>query len=93
MVNNASAISLTPTERTDMKRYDLMHQVNGRGTFLVSKLAIPYLKKSLNPHIVMLSPPLSMNPTWFAPNLAYAMSKYNMSMCVLGLAEELKIHV
>jgi citronellol/citronellal dehydrogenase len=89
-INNASAISLTPTVHTDMKRYDLMHQINGRGTFLTSKLCIPYLKNSANPHILMLSPPLDLNPRWFAPHVAYTIAKYNMSLCVLGLAAELK---
>ena len=88
-INNASAISLTSTVSTDMKRYDLMHQINGRGTFLTSKTCIPYLKKAENPHILMLSPPLDLNPKWFAPHVAYTMSKYNMSLCVLGLAAEL----
>lgn len=88
-INNASAISLTSTASTDMKRYDLMHQINGRGTFLTSKTCIPYLKKAENPHILMLSPPLDLNPKWFAPHVAYTMSKYNMSLCVLGLAAEL----
>ncbi len=90
LVNNASAISLTPVEHTPMKRFDLMHQVNARGTFLMSKLCIPHLRKSDNPHILMLSPPLHMDPKWFGPHLAYTMSKYGMSMCVLGLAEELQ---
>jgi citronellol/citronellal dehydrogenase len=89
-INNASAISLTPTVQTGMKQYDLMHQINGRGTFLTSKTCIPYLKKAENPHILMLSPPLDLNPKWFAPNVAYTIAKYNMSLCVLGLAEELK---
>jgi citronellol/citronellal dehydrogenase len=89
-VNNASAISLTPTAKTDMKRYDLMHSINGRGTFLVSKTCIPHLAKSSNPHILMLSPPLDMKPKWFAPHVAYTMAKYNMSLCVLGMAAELK---
>ncbi len=89
-INNASAISLTPTVQTDMKRYDLMHQINGRGTFLTSKACIPYLKKAENPHILMLSPPLDLNPRWFAPHVAYTISKYNMSLCVLGLSAELK---
>ena len=89
-INNASAISLTPTVQTDMKRYDLMHQINGRGTFLTSKTCIPFLKKAENPHILMLSPPLDLNPRWFAPNVAYTISKYNMSLCVLGLSAELK---
>ena len=88
-VNNASAISLTPTLQTDMKRYDLMHAVNGRGTFLVSKTCIPHLKKSANPHILMLSPPLDMKAKWFAPHVAYSIAKYNMSLCVLGMAAEL----
>ena len=89
-VNNASAISLTPTAKTDMKRYDLMHGINGRGTFLVSKTCIPHLAKSSNPHILMLSPPLDMSAKWFAPHVAYTMAKYNMSLCVLGMAAELK---
>ncbi len=89
-INNASAISLTPTEQTDMKRYDLMHQINGRGTFLTSKTCIPYLKNAENPHILMMSPPLDMRPKWFAPHVAYTIAKYNMSLCVLGMAEELK---
>ena len=89
-INNASAISLTPTVHTDMKRYDLMHEINGRGTFLTSKTCIPYLKKAENPHILMLSPPLDLNPRWFAPHVAYTISKYNMSLCVLGLSAELK---
>ena len=91
-VNNASAISLTPTLATDMKRYDLMHSINGRGTFLVSKMAIPHLKKSANPHILMLSPPLDMKAKWFAPHVAYSIAKYNMSLCVLGMAAELAGH-
>jgi citronellol/citronellal dehydrogenase len=89
-VNNASAISLTKTPDTDMKRYDLMHQINGRGTYLVSKYCIPHLKKSLNPHILNLAPPLDMKAKWFGPHLAYTMAKFTMSMCVLGMAEELK---
>ena len=89
-INNASAISLTPTVQTDMKRYDLMHQINGRGTFLTSKTCIPYLKKAENPHILTLSPPLDLNPKWFAPHVAYTISKYNMSLCVLGFSAELK---
>lgn len=90
LVNNASAISLTPIEQTTMKRYDLMHQVNVRGTFLVSKSCIPYLRKSDNPHILTLSPPLNLDPKWFGAHLAYTMSKYGMSMTVLGQAEQLK---
>jgi citronellol/citronellal dehydrogenase len=90
LVNNASAISLTGTLETEMKRYDLMHQINTRGTFLCSKVCIPYLEKSDNPHILNLSPPLNMEAKWFAPHVAYTMAKYGMSMCVLGMAEELK---
>ncbi len=89
-VNNASAIQLTNTLQTDMKRYDLMHQVNSRGTFLVSKACLPHLLKSDNPHILNLSPPLDMNPKWFGPHVAYTMAKYGMSLCVLGMAEEFK---
>ena len=88
VINNASAISLTPTLATSMKKFDLMHSVNVRGTFAVCKAALPHLKRAKNPHILMLSPPLFMSPKWFGPNLAYTMSKYGMSMCVLGLAEE-----
>lgn len=90
LVNNASAINLSPTEQTEAKRFDLMHGINIRGTFLMSKACIPYLKKSSNPHILNLSPPLNMDARWFAPHLAYTMSKYGMSMIILGLAEELK---
>ena len=89
-VNNASAISLTGTEATEMKRFDLMHQVNARGTFLVSKTCLPYLRKSANPHVLMLSPPLDMKAKWFAAHTAYTMAKYGMSLCVLGMAEEFK---
>lgn len=89
IVNNASAIFLQPTEILEMKRFDLMHQVNARGTFMVSKHAIPYLKKSSNPHILMLSPPLDMSQKWFAPHVGYSMAKYGMSLVVLGLAGEL----
>ena len=87
-VNNASAISLTGTEATDMKRYDLMNQINARGTFLTSKACIPHLKRAANPHVLMLSPPLDMNPRWFQGHVAYTMAKFGMSMCVLGMAEE-----
>jgi citronellol/citronellal dehydrogenase len=87
-INNASAISLTPTLQTDMKRFDLMHQINTRGTFLVSKTCIPYLLKSDNPHILNLSAPLNMEEKWFAPHVAYTMAKFGMSMCVLGMAGE-----
>jgi citronellol/citronellal dehydrogenase len=90
LINNASAISLTGTEATDMKRFDLMHQVNTRGTFLCSKLCLPHLRRAQNPHILMLSPPLTQEPRWFAPHLAYSLAKYGMSLCVLGLAEELR---
>jgi citronellol/citronellal dehydrogenase len=89
-VNNASAISLTPTLATDMKRYDLMNQVNARGTFLVSKACIPHLKRAANPHVLMLSPPLDMSPRWFQGHVAYTMAKFGMSMCVLGMAEEFR---
>ena len=92
LVNNASAISLTPTEQTEAKRWDLMHGINVRGTFLMCKACIPHLKNAHNPHILNLSPPLNMDPRWFAPHLAYTMSKYGMSMVVYGLAEELKPH-
>jgi len=87
-VNNASAISLTGTEATDMKRYDLMNQINARGTFLTSKACLPHLKRAANPHVLMLSPPLDMAPRWFAGHVAYSMAKFGMSMCVLGMAEE-----
>ena len=89
-VNNASAISLTGTEATDMKRYDLMNQINARGTFLTSKACIPHLKRAANPHVLMLSPPLDMAPRWFGTHVAYTMAKFGMSMCVLGMAEEYK---
>jgi len=89
-VNNASAISLTGTEATDMKRYDLMNQINARGTFLTSKACIPHLKRAANPHVLMLSPPLDMNPRWFQGHVAYTMAKFGMSMCVLGMAAEYK---
>jgi citronellol/citronellal dehydrogenase len=90
LVNNASAINLTRTPETDMKRFDLMHQINARGTYLASKLCIPHLAKAANPHILTLSPPLDMQAKWFAPHLAYSLAKFGMSICVLGLAEELK---
>lgn len=90
LINNASAISLTDTVNTEMKRYDLMHGVNTRGTFLCSKVCIPHLAKSDNPHILNLSPPLNMEARWFAPHVAYTIAKYGMSLCVLGMAEELK---
>jgi citronellol/citronellal dehydrogenase len=87
-VNNASAISLTGMLETEMKRFDLMNQVNSRGSFLVSKLCLPLLLKAQNPHVLMLSPPLEMQAKWFAGHTAYSMAKYGMSMCVLGLAAE-----
>ena len=88
VVNNASAIQLTGVAQTDMRRYDLMHQINTRGTFMVSKYALPHLAKAANPHILMLSPPLDMQPKWFAPHTAYTMAKFGMSLVVLGLAGE-----
>ena len=89
MVNNASAISLTGTLATPMKRYDRMHQVNtARGTFLCSQACVPHLKKASNPHILNLSPPLNMEARWFGPHVAYTMAKFGMSMCVLGMADE-----
>ena len=88
LVNNASAIGLTPTLSTPARRYDLMNGVNARGTFLCSQAAIPHLKKSANAHILTLSPPLGMKPEWFAAHVAYTMSKYGMSMCTLGMAAE-----
>jgi citronellol/citronellal dehydrogenase len=90
VVNNASAISLAKVADTDMRRFDLMHQINARGTFLVSKYAIPHLAKAENPHILMLSPPLDMAEKWFAPHTAYTMAKFGMSMVALGLAGELR---
>lgn len=90
LVNNASAISPTSTLYTPMKRYDLMHQVNTRGTFLCSQTCIPHLLKAENPHILNLSPPLNMETRWFAPHVAYTMAKFGMSMCVLGMAGEFK---
>jgi citronellol/citronellal dehydrogenase len=90
VVNNASAIQLTSVVDTDMKRFDLMHQINARGTFVVSKWAIPHLAKAVNPHILMISPPLDMKEKWFAPHTAYSMAKFGMSLVVLGLAGELR---
>jgi citronellol/citronellal dehydrogenase len=96
LINNASAINLTPTEATPIKRFDLMFGVNVRGTFLCTQACLPYLKQSAerkrNPHILTLSPPLNMNPRWFAPHVAYTMAKYGMSMCVLGHAAEFRPH-
>ena len=90
VVNNASAIQLTPVKDTDMRRFDLMHQINARGTFMVSKYAIPHLEKAENPHIVMLSPPLDMKEKWFSGRTGYSMAKFGMSLVVLGLAGELR---
>jgi Dehydrogenases with different specificities (related to short-chain alcohol dehydrogenases) len=92
LINNASAISLTATEQTEPKRWDLMHDINVRGTFLMSRACIPYLKQGDNAHILNLSPPLNLNPEWFGRYLAYTISKYGMSMIVLGLAHELREH-
>lgn len=89
-INNASAISLTGTLMTQMKRYDLMHQINSRGTFMVSRACLPFLEKADNPHVLNISPPLDMNPRWFGPHVAYTMAKYGMSLCVLGMAEEFR---
>ncbi len=90
LINNASAISPTPTAATDMKRYDLMQQVNTRGTFLCTKVCLPHLLRSSNPHVLMISPPLNMEERWFAPHVAYSIAKYGMSLCVLGFAGELR---
>ena len=90
LINNASAISLTGTLDTPMKRYDLMHQINTRGTYLASQKCLPYLLKAPNPHILNLSPPLNMEARWFGPHVAYTMAKFGMSMCVLGMAEEFR---
>ncbi len=90
LINNASAINLTPTEQTEPKRFDLMYDINVRGTFMVSRACIPFLKKSTNAHILNLSPPINMDMKWFANHLAYTISKYDMSMIALGLAAELK---
>jgi NAD(P)-dependent dehydrogenase (short-subunit alcohol dehydrogenase family) len=90
VVNNASAISLTSTEQTEAKRFDLMHSINVRGTFLVTKACIPYLKKSSHAHILTLSPPLNLHPKWFSNHVAYTITKYSMSMMTIGWAAELK---
>lgn len=90
LINNASAIALSSTEQLPMKRFDLLHQVNSRGTYMVSQKCIPHLKQSDNPHILTLAPPLNMDKKWFSSHLGYTMSKYGMSMCVLGMAEEYK---
>jgi citronellol/citronellal dehydrogenase len=90
LINNASAVNITGTLDTPMRRFDLMHTVNARGTFMCSQKALPYLKKATNPHILNLSPPPDLSPKWFAPSLAYTMAKYGMSLCVLGIAAEFK---
>lgn len=90
LVNNASAIALTGTLQTPMKRFDLMHQVNTRGTFLCTQKCLPHLKRAANPHVLNISPPLNLNARWFAPHVAYTMAKYGMSLCVLGMAEEFR---
>ena len=90
VVNNASAISKTPVGETELKRYDLMHQINVRGTFFVSRAAIPFLRQAANPHVLTLSPPINLDPRWFLGHVAYTMSKYGMSMTVLGMAEEFR---
>lgn len=89
LINNASAISLTPTEQTEPKRFDLMHDINVRGTFFVTKACIPHLKKSTNPHILTLSPPINLDPKWFEKHVAYTLTKYNMSMMTIGWAKEM----
>ena len=91
-INNASAINLASAEQIDMRRYDLIQQVNTRGTFVTSRACLPYLKQAANPHILTLSPPLDLRPKWFAGHLAYSLSKYGMSLCMLGLAEEYRAH-
>lgn len=88
LINNASAIGLTGTEATPMKRFDLMHQINYRGTFMVTQQCIPYLKAAKNPHVLTLSPPINLDPSWFAGHVAYTISKYNMSLCMMGMAAE-----
>ena len=88
-VNNASAIKLTGTETTSMKQFDLMHQINTRGTFLTTKACLPHLRKAENPHVLMIAPPLDLRPEWFAPHVAYTIAKFGMSLCVLGMAQEL----
>ena len=90
LINNASAINLIGTIDQSMKKYDLMHQINIRGTFMVSKYCLPHLLKAQNPHVLNISPPLNMSPAWFGNHVAYTMAKYGMSMCVLGMAEEFK---
>jgi citronellol/citronellal dehydrogenase len=87
-VNNASAINLAPTAEIDMRRYDLIQQINTRGTFVTTRACLPFLRRAANPHVLTLSPPLDLRPQWFAPHLAYSLSKYGMSLCMLGMAEE-----
>jgi citronellol/citronellal dehydrogenase len=89
-VNNASAINLAPTEQIDMRRYDLIQQINTRGTFVTTRACLPHLKRAANPHVLTLSPPLELRPRWFADHLAYSLSKYGMSLCMLGMAEEFR---
>ena len=89
-VNNASAINLVGTEQIEMKRYDLMQDINARGTFVLSKLAIPHLRESANPHVLTLSPPLSLDPRWARDHVAYTIAKYGMSLCTLGMAAEFR---
>jgi citronellol/citronellal dehydrogenase len=88
VVNNASAIDVSPSSTIAMKRYDLMQDVNARGTFLLSRLCVPYLREADNPHVLTLSPPLSLDPKWYGPHLAYTLAKFGMSMCTLGMAVE-----
>jgi citronellol/citronellal dehydrogenase len=88
VVNNASAIDVSPSATISMKRYDLMQDVNTRGTFLLSRMCVPYLREALNPHVLTLSPPLSLDPRWYGPHLAYTLAKFGMSMCTLGMAAE-----
>lgn len=90
LINNASAINLTPTEKTEPKRYDLMHDINVRGTFFVTKACIPHLRKAENPHILTLSPPINLDPKWFENHVAYTITKYSMSMMTIGWAKEFK---
>jgi NAD(P)-dependent dehydrogenase (short-subunit alcohol dehydrogenase family) len=90
LINNASAISLTTTEQTEVKRYDLMYDINVRGTFFVTRACVPFLKRSSNPHILTLSPPLNLDPKWFAGHVAYTITKYDMSMMTIGWAKEFK---
>ena len=91
LLNNASAISLTGTLETDMKRYDLMHQITARGTFLTSKACIPHLKRAANPHVLNMSPPLDLRPKWLGRHVAYTSAKLGMAMCTLGMAEEFRV--